>query len=137
MTTTGRVLVVDDDPIIITILNSFFASRGIREVLNASNGKEAKTIIEMEAAHVGLVVMDLNMPEMDGIELLNYLHSIKFDGPLVICSASHEANAQSAQMLAKAYGLDLGSFVRKPLSRDKLDQAFGPLLLNTAQANCA
>lgn len=128
LTTTGRVLIVDDDPIIHTILTSFFASCRICEVLTASNGKQAAAILTVDASHVRLIILDINMPEMDGIEFLRHLHSIKYDGQLVFCSATHSSNAESAQMLAQAYGLNLDGFIRKPITKDKLDQIFEPIL---------
>jgi len=128
ITTTGRVLIVDDDPIVLTIFKSFFASCQISEVLTASDGKQASAILSMDASHVRLIIMDINMPEMDGIELLRHLLSIHYDGPLIICSANRGANAESAQTLAKAYGLDLTSFIQKPLTKQKLSQVFEPIV---------
>ena len=80
-----------------------------------------------------LIILDINMPEMDGIELLRHLHSIKYNGQLVICSASHSSSTESAQTLAQAYGLSVDGFIRKPITKDKLDKVFEPILAHAGQ----
>ena len=62
----GKILIVDDDPDIRLILRAALAPVG--PLLEASNGKEALRLIRKEKPH--LVLLDVVMPEMDGIEVL-------------------------------------------------------------------
>ncbi len=129
MKPAGQVLIVDDDPLVLTILSAFFGSCQIPDVLTASNGKQAVALLSAETNNIRLVVTDINMPEMDGIELLRHLHALDYDGALVLCSASNKANTNSAQKLASAYNLGLSGFIEKPLTKQKLDKIFVPLLM--------
>jgi DNA-binding response OmpR family regulator len=63
----GKVLIVDDDRYVRNLLLEFFSLNGY-EVIIASNGKEALDILKDES--FTLLITDLNMPEMDGIELV-------------------------------------------------------------------
>ena len=62
-----RILIVDDDPVVLEIMKSFVATFGY-PYLTAGNGREALDILDRE--EVNLLVTDIKMPEMDGIELL-------------------------------------------------------------------
>ncbi len=117
------VLIVDDDPIAQSIYKAFFASIGAARTHSAATGKHALVLLASEAAEVDLIVLDINMPEMDGIEFLKHLRQLRYAGRLVIGSASHRANAESAQKLAILYGLNLIGFITKPLTKSKLEQA--------------
>ena len=66
-----KVLLVDDDLIHLTILKRIF-EKALNEVVVARNGKEALWHIEFDS-RFHLILTDILMPEMDGIELLNHL----------------------------------------------------------------
>ena len=63
----AKILVVDDDPNIRELIKVFLEEAGMEEVLEASDGVEALSV--MEQVSVDLVVMDIMMPNMDGWEL--------------------------------------------------------------------
>ncbi|NNF78909.1 MAG: response regulator [Rhizobiales bacterium] len=126
MTINDDVLIVDDDPIAQSIYKSYFASIGIHRTHSAMTGKQGLQLLNSEAAGVGLIILDIHMPEMDGIECLRHLHTLKYDGHLVIGSSAHRADTQSAQKLALLYGLNLLGFISKPLTKRKLEQVLSP-----------
>ena len=75
MTVTGsgrnpRVLVADDDPAIQALLARVFTRRGY-EVLSASDGADA--IQKLEQSSFDLLVLDLMMPRVDGVGVINHL----------------------------------------------------------------
>ena len=63
----AKILVVDDDPNIRELIKVFLEEAGMEEVMEASDGVEALSV--MEQVSVDLVVMDIMMPNMDGWEL--------------------------------------------------------------------
>lgn len=65
----GKILSVDDSSTIRRIVGRVVATLGL-EMVEASNGREAMAILEKESADIALVVLDVNMPEMDGGETL-------------------------------------------------------------------
>ena len=125
MTPGTDVLIVDDDPIAHTIYKSYLATIGVRATHRAATGAHAVQCLKDYEGRIGLIVLDLNMPEMDGIELIGHLHKLGYTGRLAIGSGSHQANRESAQKLAEVYGLNLIGFISKPLTKTKLENVFG------------
>ncbi|GAB4327886.1 MAG: response regulator [Calditrichia bacterium] len=84
-----RVLIVDDSAIARSIIKRVFDVSGISdaEFLEANNGREALEVLTKQRCH--LVISDLNMPDMDGEELLKRIKSSPklHDTPVVIISS--------------------------------------------------
>jgi DNA-binding NarL/FixJ family response regulator len=85
---TARVLIVDDHPLTREALAGLLSANGFEVVGQASGGAEA---IELAAGlHPGLVVLDLTMPEMDGLEALPRLREAAPDAAIVVLTASED-----------------------------------------------
>ncbi|MBL0148558.1 MAG: sigma-54-dependent Fis family transcriptional regulator [Ideonella sp.] len=82
--TQKYVLVADDEPKMRRVLEIALHKMG-HQVAVASNGREAADIVA--AGGVDLVITDLRMPEMDGIELLQHLRQFDFDLPVIVITA--------------------------------------------------
>lgn len=106
-----RILVVDDEERIVRFLRSKLRASGY-EVLVASNGVEA--LEQAQAQEPDLIVLDLVMPKMDGIETLKELRSFS-PVPVVILSAR-------GAYADKIKGLQLGAddYLPKPFNPDEL-----------------
>lgn len=68
-----KILLVDDDPDMLTIFQTLFESAGY-SILRATSGKEAIEIAKTEQPN--LIVLDIKMPEMDGVETTDFLKDI-------------------------------------------------------------
>src|SRR5690606_27315396 len=68
-----RILLVDDEPDILEIVGYNLSQEGY-QILTASNGKEAVAIAKRELPH--LIIMDVMMPEMDGMEATETIRTI-------------------------------------------------------------
>lgn len=110
----GRILVIDDDPLILKLLQTTI-ERGGFEVLTASDGEEGLDTIRGE--HPDLVISDIMMPRMDGFEMVRLLRSDRLVGntPLIMLSAKGEEDD-------RIRGLELGAddYVTKPFSPREL-----------------
>jgi two-component system response regulator HydG len=107
-----RVLVVDDDPGVRYTLREILASEGLA-VSEAADGAEALARFQAEPAP--LVVTDLRMPGMDGMELLRRLAALS-PSPRVIVITAHGSERQAVEaMKAGAY-----DYFRKPFENDEL-----------------
>lgn len=84
-----------------------------KRVMQARDGSEALTLIE--AQRPDLVISDIRMPVMDGLELAGCLKARWPDIPVVFCTAFTETN-----YLLKAIELGVSAFVRKPVDTDEL-----------------
>ncbi len=67
-----KVLIADDDPIFISLMVDILAGEGY-EVVQAENGRVAWEQLQAEA--VDLAVLDMNMPDMDGVELIKLIRA--------------------------------------------------------------
>jgi two-component system KDP operon response regulator KdpE len=106
-----KILVVDDEPPIRKLLRMGLTSQGY-EVVDASNGK---TALDQLAQKPDLVILDLGLPDIDGLELLRKIRSSRESLPIVVLSSrSDEAG--------KVAALDLGAddYVTKPFGMDEL-----------------
>jgi len=106
------VLVVDDEPEIRTSLRGILAEEGLR-VLEAEDGRQALDVINRENPE--LVILDVWMPEVDGLQLLQQLHET-VAAPAVIMISGH-GNIETA---VKATKLGAFDFIEKPFSLDGL-----------------
>lgn len=90
-----RVLLVDDNRINQRVFSRILASAG-HDVLIAENGEKALDILEREASGIDIVLMDFNMPELDGIEttkLFRMMSAGRARLPIVGLTADASANS--------------------------------------------
>jgi PAS domain S-box-containing protein len=113
----GLALVVDDEPSVRSLASAILGSLGF-EVLTATDGREALSSFEARAAQVAIVLLDLNMPVMDGEETLRAIRRLRPEVPVLLSSGYGEADATR-----RFAGLALAGFVQKPYSRDELVEA--------------
>jgi len=106
------VLIVDDEESVCRALAQTLEIEGY-EVLTATNGRDALSHIEY--SWPGVVITDINMPGMDGLELLKEMHSIDFDLPVTLLTGHGDVSVAVDAMRAGAY-----DFLEKPFSTDHL-----------------
>ncbi len=106
-----RVLVVDDEPPIRKLLRMGLATQGY-QVLDAPNGK---TALELSAQKPDLIILDLGLPDIPGLDLLRTLRGRDERVPIVVLSSRGDE-------AAKVQALDLGAddYVTKPFGMDEL-----------------
>ena len=109
------VLIVDDEAIAIQAIRKCvdWNGLGVTRILDASNGQAAQEILEKESVQV--VVCDIEMPRMSGIELLNWMKETHSDSEMVILTC-HE----SFSLAQKAMGLGCVEYVLKPIAPNEL-----------------
>jgi two-component system, OmpR family, KDP operon response regulator KdpE len=106
-----KVLVVDDEPPIRKLLRMGLSSQGY-DVIDATNGK---TALELLASKPDLVILDLGLPDVDGLELLRQIRHHEESLPIVVLSSRGDE-------AGKVAALDLGAddYVTKPFGMDEL-----------------
>lgn len=108
-----RVLLLDDDPFMLELLQGMLDELGTFEVLRETCARRALRTLPTNLPD--LLVCDLSMPEMDGIEFMQAAACTGFPGGVVLLSGLDKGVRNAAEGLASAYGLRvLGSFA-KPL----------------------
>jgi two-component system KDP operon response regulator KdpE len=106
-----KVLVVDDEPPIRKLLRMGLGTQGF-QTIDAPNGKAA---IELMVEQPDLVILDLGLPDVPGLELLRQIRARREDLPIVVLSSRGDE-------AAKVEALDLGAddYVTKPFGMEEL-----------------
>lgn len=114
---TGRILIVDDEPVVIKSCERILTPEGFT-VDTATNGKDAMS--RLSSNNYDLVITDLKMPGMDGIELVRWIRNSKPGTGVVIITGY-----PSQESIKEALGLRILDYLPKPFSPS--------LLLDVAQ----
>jgi two-component system, response regulator, stage 0 sporulation protein F len=97
-----RVLVVDDDIRIQQLLMEELEEDGY-QVSIASNGKDALSLLATDPEKPDLVILDLRMPKMDGLETIGFMLKLKLNLPVIIFSAYSSYRNDPLAKAADAY----------------------------------
>jgi EAL domain-containing protein (putative c-di-GMP-specific phosphodiesterase class I)/AmiR/NasT family two-component response regulator len=108
-------LVVEDDGFQRRTVARMLRALGAREVLEARDGKEALASM-LRRAPVDLVVCDLDMPEMDGMEFMRHLGQARSEAAVIISSAKERTLVASVEKMARAYGVRVLGLIEKPVT---------------------
>ncbi|HEY7251902.1 MAG TPA: response regulator [Methylomirabilota bacterium] len=111
----SKILVVDDEPEVRKLMEHFLTDRGY-QVRLAANGREGLAAIDSFAPDV--VLLDMHMPEMDGLETLKEL-AVRAPGLPVIMVTVNE----DVQTTSRLLQLGAADYVPKPFNLDYLEQA--------------
>ncbi len=112
-----RVMIVEDHDFQRRALAHLVHSLGAAEVLEAGDGAEALCILTQAGFEIDLILCDLDMPTMDGMEFLRHLGNRNSQSAVIITSA-HDSNViNSVQIMSQAYGVRLLGVIQKPATR--------------------
>lgn len=110
-----KILVVDDEQDVCDFVKNFFEERGFK-VLSALNGKDALAIVENEDPLI--VLLDIRMPQMDGIETLRNIKKTRPNDRVIMVTCVEDIDKMDE---AKRLGAD--AYITKPLVLDELIKA--------------
>ncbi|MGA3000536.1 MAG: response regulator transcription factor [Acetobacteraceae bacterium] len=107
-----QILVVDDEPAILRFLQTGLSGHGFK-VLTAGTGKAALDLLEREK--INLVVLDLGLPDMEGLDIISRLRAAQIMVPIIVLSSRNEERT-------KVEALELGAddYLAKPFGMDEL-----------------
>jgi two-component system nitrogen regulation response regulator NtrX len=108
----GRILVIDDESNIITVMSDILQDEG-HTVFSAPNGKSGLAFLSKN--EVDLVFLDVWLPDMDGLEIIEKIRSSDEDTPVIMISGH-----ASIDIAVKSTKLGAYDFIEKPLSLEKV-----------------
>ena len=123
--TDCSVLVVDDDPPIVKMVEFLLRDMGITSIYKASDGVEALDYFAGGVDVVDLVICDWRMPKMDGLEFLDRLRSLRLETPFVMLTSQ-----KTADDIATAKNARVHAYVTKPFTAAQLQEKVDKLLTN-------
>ncbi len=104
----GAVLVVDDEPAVLQVCHAILERLGFR-VLTARDGREAVDTFQAHAGQIACVIMDLTMPNLDGVSAFHQLRRLQPDVKVILSSGYNEQ-----EVTQRFAGQGLAGFIQKP-----------------------
>ncbi|MFT4178438.1 MAG: EAL domain-containing response regulator [Thermomonas sp.] len=116
-----QVMVVEDHGFQRRIALHLLGEIGIERVLEGADGLHALDVLRRQDAPPDVVLVDLDLPGMDGIECIGHIAQERLARAVAVVSALDPALLNTVQTMARAYGLRVLGSVEKPLTREKLE----------------
>lgn len=130
--TTKRMLIVDDEPAFLIVVRRVAERLGY-EVESMTDGRDFKqAYVRFDPT---VVILDMIMPEVDGIELVEWLAEVRCKAQIIIISGFTPIYAKTAVALGEARGLLSISRLAKPVSLATLTAILTAALLEPSVAN--
>jgi two-component system chemotaxis response regulator CheY len=119
-----KILVVDDDPTTRKVLSLYLKAKG-HEVATAENGLDA--LEKLGTQNVNLIMSDVNMPYMDGIEFVKNVRANSDWSDIPILMVSTEADQEEQQL---AFSAGANGYLIKPVTADMVNDKIKELVRN-------
>ena len=117
-----KILILDDDTFMLKLLSRMLAKLGYTAITTCDNGSDALQKIDHADTCPDLILLDLNMPDMDGIEFVRYLVDREYHGKLVLVSGEDERMLKTAEKLVHAHKIPMLGYLHKPVDPNKLSE---------------
>jgi len=108
----AKILVVDDESLIRDLLYEFLTSQGYMVLLASSTEEALKFLSDRE---IKLALVDLKLPDLDGLELIQSIKKLKPSLPCLLMTAYPDKES-----LARARKLGVSAYITKPFQLDQL-----------------
>lgn len=125
-----RLLLIDDEPALAEFFASAASECGFDPTVTNDDQRFRDSFLS-DRPH--MVVLDLGMPGMDGVELLRFLADENYRAPVLIISGFDRRVLESAFRLGQALGLSMAGPLAKPLRLELLEQMLTELKSNLVQ----
>jgi EAL domain-containing protein (putative c-di-GMP-specific phosphodiesterase class I) len=116
----SHIMVLDDDPFMLKLLGKMLKDLGFTEITACCSGRDALEAIDSSGKSPNLILLDLNMPEMDGIEFVRHLVERRYTGSLIPISGEDERMLQTASKLVQAHKIHVPGHLQKPITPESL-----------------
>ncbi len=113
---SNKILIVDDAAFMRLMLKDILTSADFTGIIEAKSGNEAMMQVRLERPHV--VILDVTMPDMDGIEALDKIKTFSEDTAVIMCSSMGQ---ETIVETCFEHGAD--DFVMKPFKPERIIQA--------------
>ncbi|HEX7728082.1 MAG TPA: EAL domain-containing response regulator [Terracidiphilus sp.] len=123
MAKAEKILVIDDDPTVCEVISGLARAMGI----DCTAAKDPATFPDLLTRDTSLIVLDLMMPGMDGIEILRMLGEHRSTARILLLSGMDQRVLETAEKMAQSLGLWVVGRLQKPCPLPVLKEAFETL----------
>jgi EAL domain-containing protein (putative c-di-GMP-specific phosphodiesterase class I) len=132
------VLVVEDESHLRNLTASILTDMGVADVVQASDGEEALREIDAKfKGAIDVVVLDLAMPGMDGVEFLRHLSERENKIAVIVSSGGGRRITEACTQLAELYGLYIAGVIGKPVNPSALKELLSSMDLYRTESTIA
>ena len=111
-----RLLLVDDQPSARAMARKMLKELGLNQVFETPNGREAMKFLENATDMIDLIMCDWNMPEMNGLEMLQQVRSAGIEVPFLMVTGRADMDS-----VMEAKGAGVTAYIAKPFSQLQLE----------------
>lgn len=116
-----RVLTVDDQEHVRKWIRRVLGEFGVTRITDAEDGRHALARVTEPGAEFDLIICDLKMPNIDGVEFIRALSALRVHTSLVLLSMEPERVLETSALLAEEHGLRVLGTLAKPLTVEKAE----------------
>lgn len=112
---TPLIVIIEDDPVIGRLLGEYAETAGFQsEYFQDFDSVSKKSLLQAK-----VVILDLKLPDFDGLDILEEFSKLKLNAAIVLCSGLDQSIIMSATEIVDDYGLLLGGVLQKPFDYGK------------------
>ncbi len=127
-----RVIVVDDDHFILRQMERMLNRLGIEQAIYTDSADQALRYLARRTPVTDLLITDLNMPDLDGIELMRHVSSMKLNVAVILMSGEDSRILHTAEQIARERQINILSSLEKPVQQEALHRLICSSAINTA-----
>lgn len=116
-----RVLAVDDERITLSTIEKMLKTLGVELVVTQSSVQAALEFIRAEGDVIDVALVDMFMPESDGVDLIAGLKAAGYQGSVAVVSGGDDRVLAGAEILARTKDLEFLGVLKKPVSTGELE----------------
>ena len=120
-----KIALLDDEPFTLALLGHQLDQLGYSVAAAHTRGREALDALDAGAVPPDVILLDLNMPEMDGLEFIRHLVERRYAGYLVLLTAENDRKLQAAAALVRAHQIKVLGQLHKPVTPQALAEVLG------------
>lgn len=121
------ILLIDDDPFYSQLAVEVLGNLGFDEIVVANDGTAGLDRLNAGDKGYDVIICDLNMPEMNGVEFIRHAAKTKFGGGIILLSGENKRMLETAYGVAKTHDANILGAMSKPINPDELRETMARL----------
>lgn len=122
-----KIIIADDEPLMRGLLTSYLSKECNHEIYKARDGKQALSLYQRHAEQINIMFLDIEMPKLNGLEVLKEVRAINPKAYVVIISG-----VGTLTNVKNAIEAGVNGFIAKPFTNDKIAESLKNYFVQTS-----